>query len=191
MRTRNILGVILAIIAGIGLILAGYAVNAGILVYLQFIWTTLNLPPELWPYVLIVSGILDAIALGGGFTVIAGAVLVIIGWEGWGRWLIKVGTGLSLLSMFWRIGMNAYNYVLTNPGFTIMDLIVVSLFYTFQLFVTHPVGWDLILSIIAQQLIVKVPRSVKRREKEEKRRIKEEELEEEQPTKEEETEKNE
>jgi hypothetical protein len=93
--------------------------------------------------------------------------------------------------MFWRIGMNAYNYVLTNPGFTIMDLIVVSLFYTFQLFVTHPVGWALILSIIAQQLIVKVPRSVKRREKEEKRRIKEEELEEEQPTKEEETEKNE
>jgi hypothetical protein len=191
MRTRNIIGVILAIIAGIGLILAGYAVDAGFLFYLEFIWSTFGLPPELWPYVLIINSILDFIALGGGFTVIAGAIVIIIGWEGWGRWLIKVGTGLSILSMLWRIGKFVYAYVVANPGFVLMDLIIETLIFTASIFLTNPVGWALILSIIAQQLIVKVPRSETRREKEEKRRKKKEELEEEQPTKDEETEKGE
>jgi len=191
MRTRNIIGVILAIIAGIGLILAGYSVNAGILVYLQLIWTTFSLPPELWPFVLIVNGILDALALGGGFTVIAGALVVILGWEGWGRWLIKVGTGISIFSMLWRIGMHAYSYILANPGFTIMGLVIELMFFTFQIFITHPVGWALILSLIAQQMIVKVPRSQARREKEEKRAKKEQEFKEEQPSKDEEVEKDE
>jgi hypothetical protein len=191
MKTRNILGVILAIIAGIGLILGGYAVDAGLLFYLELIWTTLGLPPELWPYVLIVNSILDFIALGGGFTVVAGALLAIIGWEGWGRWLIKVGTGLSILSMLWRIGKFAYAYVTANPGFIIMDLIIETLWFTVNIFLVNPVGWALILSIIAQQLIVKVPRSEKRRQKEEKLAEREEERKDESPTIDEEIEKTE
>ncbi|MFX1317742.1 MAG: hypothetical protein ACFE9D_05580 [Promethearchaeota archaeon] len=168
MRSRNIIGVILAIIAGIGLILAGYAVDSGFLFYLELIWTTFALPPELWPYVFIVSSILDFIALGGGFTVIVGAIVVILGWEGWGRWLIKLGTGLSILSMLFRIGKFVFTYVTANPGFVLMDLVINTLIFTASIFLANPVGWALILSLIAQQLIVKVPRSKARREKEEK-----------------------
>ncbi|MFX1582835.1 MAG: hypothetical protein ACFFCJ_11570 [Promethearchaeota archaeon] len=175
MRTRNLIGVILAIIAGIGLILAGYAVDAGILIYIEQIWILLGLPPELWPFVLIINGILDFIALGGGFTVLAGALVVLIGWEGWGRWLIKVGTGISLLSMLFRIGKFVIFYIQTNPTLTIFDLTVQTAIFTVSIFLVNPVGWALILSLIAQELIVKVPREIKRHDKEEKQANKEEE----------------
>jgi hypothetical protein len=176
MRKRNIIGVILAVIAGFALILAGYAVDAGILFYLEQIWILLGLPPDLWPFVLIFNSILDFIALGGGFTVIIGAIVVIIGWEGWGRWLIKVGTGISILSMLWRIGKFVILFIQANPGFLLIDLVLETIFFTLNIFLANPVGWALILSIIAQELIVKVPRDAKRREKEEQREKNEEEI---------------
>ena len=162
MRTRNVIGVILALVAGAMLIIFGYSVDAGILTYLQMIWTLLGLPMEWWPYVYIVNWVLDALARGGGITVIAGALIVAFGWEGWGRYLIKLGTGLSILSLLWRVGKFLYtNYTL----FPIEELAIHTGFFILTLFTTDPIGLALLISIIAQNLIVKVPRSVARREK--------------------------
>lgn len=163
MRTRNVIGVILALVAGAMLIIFGYSVDAGILVYLQLLWTTLGLPMEWWPIVYIINWVLDALARGGGITVIAGAIIVALGWEGWGRYLIKLGTGLSILSLLWRVGKFLYaNYAL----FPIEELAIHTGFFILTLFTTDPIGLALLISIIAQNLIVKVPRSVARREKE-------------------------
>ncbi|MFX1566463.1 MAG: hypothetical protein ACFFCH_10775 [Promethearchaeota archaeon] len=175
MRTRNIIGVILAVIAGIGLILAGYVVDAGYLFYIEQIWILLGLPPDLWPLAVIFNSILDFIALGGGFTVIVGAIVVVIGWEGWGRWLIKVGTGISILSMLFRIGKFLVQYILANPGFLLINLVIDTIIFTVAIFLTNPVGWALILSIIAQELIVKVPRDMKRQKTNEERATRKEE----------------
>ncbi|MFX0169659.1 MAG: hypothetical protein ACFE89_09940 [Candidatus Hodarchaeota archaeon] len=162
MRTRNVLGVILALVAGIMLIVFGYSVDAGILTYLELIWTTLALPMEYWPFVYTINFVLDYLARGGGFTVIAGALLVAVGWEGWGRYLVKLGTGLSILSLLWRVGKFLYiNYTL----FPIEELAIHTGFFILSLFTTDPIGLALLVSIIAQNLIVKVPRSVVRREK--------------------------
>ena len=163
MRTRNVIGVILAIVAGAMLIIFGYSVDAGILTYLQLLWTTLSLPMEWWPIVYIVNWVLDALARGGGITVLAGALIVALGWEGWGRYLIKLGTGLSILSLLWRVGKFLYlNYNL----FPIEELAIHTGFFILALFTTDPIGLALLISIIAQNLNVKVPRSVNRREKE-------------------------
>lgn len=170
MRTRNVIGVILAIVAGAMLIIFGYSVDAGILTYLQLLWTTLSLPMEWWPIVYIVNWVLDALARGGGITVLAGALIVALGWEGWGRYLIKLGTGLSILSLLWRVGKFLYlNYNL----FPIEELAIHTGFFILALFTTDPIGLALLISIIAQNLIVKVPRSVARREKELRRAEKE------------------
>ena len=161
-RTRNVLGVILALVAGAMLIIFGYSVDAGILTYLELIWTTLALPMEYWPFVYTINWVLDFLARGGGITVIAGGLIVALGWEGWGRYLIKLGTGLSILSMLWRVGKFLYfNYAL----FPLEELAIHTGFFVLSLFTTDPIGLALLLSIIAQNLIVKVPRSVVRREK--------------------------
>lgn len=144
------------------LIVFGYSVDAGILTYLELIWTTLALPMEYWPFVYTINFVLDYLARGGGFTVIAGALLVAVGWEGWGRYLVKLGTGLSILSLLWRVGKFLYiNYTL----FPIEELAIHTGFFILSLFTTDPIGLALLVSIIAQNLIVKVPRSVVRREK--------------------------
>jgi hypothetical protein len=163
-RTRNVIGVILAIVAGAMLLIFGYSVDAGMLFYIQTIWTLLGLPMEWWPIVYAINWILDALARGGGITVICGAILVAFGWEGWGRYLVKLGTGLSILSMLWRVGKFLYaNYTL----FPVEQLAIHTGFFILSLFTTDPIGLALLLSIIAQNLIVKVPEKEAKKQEQE------------------------
>ena len=165
MRTRNVLGVIIAIVAGAILIYYGIWPDAGLGPYIELLWTLLSLPMEYLPYVMLANTVFDFIASGGGITVIGGAILVALGWEGWGRYLIKLGTGLSILSLLWRLAV----FALPLASLPIEDLLIHVGFFLLGLFTSEPVGIALLLSIIAQNLIVKVPRSVNRAEKEARR----------------------
>lgn len=149
---RNALAVILGVLSGLLLVVTGTVGSPGFLAWVPIIAAAFGLPP---PWTSLLNLFLSAIvflALLGGWTVIAGCILVALGRCRTGAWLMSVGAGLSLVSLIWNL---AQMWIAGS--------------LTFAMFLGRFQGWawvGAILSVIAQEL-VKLRRSKKRKAAEE------------------------
>ncbi|MFX1393887.1 MAG: hypothetical protein ACFFAH_09965 [Promethearchaeota archaeon] len=115
---RNKVSVTLCIIGGILMIIASIVGNA--LVYQQIVDYTVNQFPEYETFLRIFLTICIYIALGGGISVILGAIITFSALK-LGKWIIGLGAGMGLLGFIIFIVSGIYAGTITG---TVLEIII-------------------------------------------------------------------
>ena len=126
---KNITSILLCFIGGTLMIIGSATGSAVFYVHLATLVSS-YVSPELLPLVAAILTVLEYIAFYGGYSVIVGAILILINQIRLGKIIIMVATGFGMLGLIFYIGM----WVLGHPAISVSPAVQAILNQMYTLF---------------------------------------------------------
>ncbi len=155
---KNLIWILLCFLGGILMIIGSAIGSAEFYVYLADLVSS-YISPDFMPLVSVILIVLEYIAFFGGYSVIVGAILIMINQIGLGRIIIMVATSFGMLGLVFYVGI----WILGYSGIAVSSTVQTILDQMYSLF-TYNSGLAFtgtILAVIGRYRIKK-PEKVKK-----------------------------
>jgi len=126
---KNLIWILLCFLGGILMIIGSAIGSAEFYVYLADLLSS-YISPDFMPLVSVILIVLEYIAFFGGYSVIVGAILIMINQIGLGRIIIMVATSFGMLGLVFYVGI----WILGYSGIAVSSTVQTILDQMYSLF---------------------------------------------------------